>query len=111
MDPTDIANKIFEANRDIAQSDNFTIEQIYPLLVKLMEEVEKYTYLTGDQKKTVVLLVISRIIDILPVDDNVKSLLRNIPMGTVIDLIVSAARSEFALQTKKKLFSKLPCCK
>lgn len=69
----DISNDILEISTIKSIIDNLNENKIDLLSRRVVEEIEKYNYLTGDQKKALLIIVITKLFSSLTVDDDVKS--------------------------------------
>jgi hypothetical protein len=98
--------------------EDFKIESIMKVVPKIIKHVQKYKSLSGLEKKTMVVSMLSHIVDITdgPGDDDLWDPIIKRLIPSVIDTIVMVDKGKLKLNTKKggllKLVSKLfSCCR
>ena len=108
---TEVQNTFSEAliNNLYAQTEqiiggNLTLENMFGVLVNLMQVVEHYKEIKGIQKKQLILLVLNKYINQHIVLEGDALLLKNLvqkSLPMVIDTIVSIDKKELAIKIKK----------
>lgn len=98
--------------------EDFKVESIMKVVPKIIRHVQKYKSLSGEEKKTMVIAMLSHIVDITdgPGDDDLWDPIIKRLIPHVIDTIVMVDKGKLKLNTKKggllkivgKLFS---CCR
>jgi hypothetical protein len=98
--------------------EDFKIESIMKVVPKIIKHVQKYKSLSGLEKKTMIVSMLSHIVDITdgPGDDDLWDPIIKRLIPSVIDTIVLVDKGKLKLNTKKsgllKLVSKLfSCCR
>lgn len=98
--------------------EDFKIESIMKVVPKIIKHVQKYKSLSGLEKKTMIVSMLSHIVDITdgPGDDDLWDPIIKRLIPSVIDTIVMVDKGKLKLNTKKggllKLVSKLfSCCR
>lgn len=89
-----------------------TKENITIIVINLMQFVEKYPDLTGDQKKQLVIHVIKKFIKDTTSKEEEEVLLTfvDIFLPSVIDTLVSVDKKKIVIKLKKTFSSCFPCC-
>jgi hypothetical protein len=96
--------------KDLAVKKNFNEYNYVELIIIAMTTVERFCKGEGAQKKQMVIQVLTKLVDELPITENVKNLIKW-SMPTIIDGLVAATNGEVAVNVRKgcgKIFS---CCK
>lgn len=78
-----------------------TSENIIPILVRLMELVEKYPNLVGSQRKVLVLDVLEHATEALNASNDVRIIIKN-TIPYVIDTIIKATNKDIEGLIRKK---------
>ena len=98
--------------------EDFKIESIMKVVPTIVKHVQKYKSLTGQEKKTMIVSMLSHIVDITdgPGDDDLWDPIIKRLIPHVIDTLVMVDKGKLKLNTKKggllRLFSKLfSCCR
>lgn len=89
-----------------------TKENITTIVINLMQLVEKYPDLTGEQKKKLVIHVVKKFIKDKTDNEEEEVLLTfvDIFLPTLIDTLVSVDKKEIVIKLKKTFSSCFPCC-
>lgn len=87
-------------------------EDITTIVINLMQLVEKYPDLTGEQKKNLVIYVVKNFIKYKTNKKEHEVLLTfvDIFLPTLIDNLVSVDKKEIVIKLKKTFNSCFPCC-
>ena len=89
-----------------------TTDSIFSIVVNIMQLVENYKELTGQEKKDAVILVIERVIEehleVTEGPEAIKFFLKFM-LPKAIDTIISLDKSEIVIKTKK-CCKKMWCC-
>jgi len=99
--------------KTLTKSDSpLTKENITTIVINLMQLVEKYPDLTGEQKKLLVIHVIKKFIKDITDKEEEEVLLTfvDIFLPTLIDTLVSVDKKEILIKIKKNFSSCFPCC-
>lgn len=83
------------------------------LVPRCMEIVEKIPTLTGPEKKALVLEVLARLVEELPIDEEDKQSLKLIVttvVPVVVDTIVSSALGQFAINVVEEIEEEVTGC-
>lgn len=99
----EIYDKIFSSLKD----KKLTINEITEITITVMELVELYIELSGEQKKLAALGVINKLMDVFNLPD--KEVILKL-VDKFIDAIVLASKKKIKINVKK-WFKKLKCCK
>lgn len=98
--------------------EDFKIESIMKVVPTIVKHVQKYKSLTGQEKKTMIVSMLSHIVDITdgPGDDDLWDPIIKRLIPHVIDTLVMVDKGKLKLNTKKggllRLLSKLfSCCR
>jgi hypothetical protein len=98
--------------------EDFKIESIMKVVPTIVKHVQKYKSLSGTEKKTMIVAMLSHIVDITdgPGDDDLWDPIIKRLIPHVIDTLVMVDKGKLKLNTKKggllKLLSKLfSCCR
>ena len=105
---------LYEEVKNLLADSKLSPSNVVTIVVSLMQLIEKYSELSGLQKKQVVLEALNMLID--DSNDNVEDaaqlkLLVQVTLPTVIDTIVSVDRKQLQIKLKKvyKFLHKV-CC-
>lgn len=98
----ELYDKIFLSLKD----GKLTLEEISDITVTLIELVELYVELSGEQKKLAVLGVISKLLELFKFSDNDKEIILKL-IDKFIDAIILASKKKIKINKKKWL----KCCK
>lgn len=97
-----IANELFESAKNLISGDNLTISNVITLATSLMKSVEKYSDLTGADKKSIVIMVIGRVAEELPQGTSKDMFNTAIPvLPDIIDTIISIDKGDIKIKAKK----------
>ena len=96
-------------------SDKITASNIVVIVTELVQLTEKYKQLTGNQKKTLVINVVKKLVNTQVENENDKKTLNTIidlTLPTVIDNLVNAINGDlkFDKEKAKSFFRKYLCC-
>jgi len=104
--------KIYDGVKKTFLETTITTGNVIILAVQAMQLVERTPNLTGSDKKRIVIQVVKLIVDEFDLDSETKAAIHLVIDTTLpvsIDLIISASRGEFGLNSLKTKFAKL-CC-
>lgn len=93
-------NIVFENIKASIVGKSFNVTTFMLLIPRCMEAVEDFPELTGAEKKALVLDVLSKLIDEIPLKDEDRALLKTLILNvipTVIDTVVASSLGQFAL--------------
>lgn len=100
-----ISDELYESVKDLI-TEELNTAKVLGLVTNLMQFVDTYTGLSGEEKKDIVLQVIDRIIVDLP-NDNALKLARPI-IPDIINTIINVDKRKIKIKVKK-IWKK--CCK
>jgi hypothetical protein len=105
-----ISDTLYDTFINIVNEDDFTITKVITLTTSLMQAVDKYTELTGSEKKVIVLYVIERFIEDTN-NNTVKDILNTAKplLPDIIDTIMNVDKRKIKIRAKK-LFESIKCC-
>lgn len=105
-----ISDTLYDTFINIIKEDDFTTTKVITLTTSLMQAVDKYTELTGSEKKVIVLYVIERFTEDAE-NNTVKDILTVAkPMlPDIIDAIMNVDKRKIKIRAKKFLDS-IMCC-
>ncbi len=88
--------------------EDFKVESIMKVVPQIIRHVQKYKSLSGQEKKTMVIAMLSHIVDITdgPGDDDLWDPIIKRLIPHVIDTIVMVDKGKLKLNTKKRRFIK-----
>jgi len=101
---------IYDEAKELVKDKEINETNIIQITTCIMELVEEYPNITGEQKKKIVIMLISKLVDNSPLNDSKKNIVKtatNLILPAAIDAIVSASKSKFILNIRKK---KHGCC-
>lgn len=104
--------KIYNGVKKSFNEKTITTANVVVLAVQAMQLVEKLPNLAGSDKKNIVIQVVKLIVDEFELDADTKAaihLIIDTTLPMTIDLIVSASRGAFGLNSLKTKLAKL-CC-
>lgn len=106
--------KIYNKVKNIINEQQINNQSIDPLVILnlvtvSMETVETYVHLNGEDKKQVVLNVLIKLINELPIDDSLKDIFILL-ISPLIELIVKAVDGKFKIN-KSTFLNLFKCCK
>jgi hypothetical protein len=109
---TDVLVKnLYESLKDLAKGAN-KVEVLTTIAVRCMNLLEAESSLTGDQKKQIVVQVLTLIVADLPVDDTFKAVadmfITNF-LPNLIDTIVAASKGSLGDNLRKKFETQTRC--
>ena len=89
-----------------ANLDNFSIDSLMSILPKLIQNVENYKNLKGEEKKNLVIKMLKHIIDITdgPGDDDIWDPILKRLVPSLIDTLIEVNDGKLKLRKKKTLF-------
>lgn len=97
----------------IISEESVTSSNIVKLLLYTMKSVEQYKYLTGKDKKNIVIRVLYSVVN-KNIDKEVEKqelkLLIDLTIPTLIDSIISIDKREFIIKSKSFFKKLLKCC-
>ena len=105
-------NEVYQYLKSI-HSDSITTENVIAVATDHVQIVEKYNTLTGNQKKTMVINVIKRVVVEQAGDNTILLTVIDATLPKVIDTLVDAINGniKFNKEKTKAFFKKLfPCC-
>lgn len=108
----DLVDKLYSSLSRIIGDKKVTTTNVVLITTNLMQIVEKYPDLHGEQKKTLVVHVLKRFVKDHLDGDGKSAILLFIHMflPSVIDTIVSVDKKEIAVKMKKGLKACFSCC-
>jgi hypothetical protein len=92
------ADQIYAAVKASIGTRRVTVASVTIMITTAMVEVEKITTLTGPEKKELVLHVVGRLVDEIPLDQEDRAVIRSAVMlfgPAIIDTIVAASKGQF----------------
>lgn len=95
-----LADQVYDRVNAAIEAKHLTIVSITTLIATAMAEAEKITTLNGEQKKELVVHVVSRLVDEMPADQEDREAIRAtaaVMMPSIIDAIVAAASGQFGI--------------
>jgi len=106
---------LYDRIKSLFTGDEITIENIFDLLILAMEQVERFTELSGAVKKKLVLQTVQRLVHdfvVVSIENDLLRLIIDNFLGTLIDTLVQVDGGSMRINLdKKKLARKLlPCC-
>ena len=109
---SDIVDELYNSLSELVNSNELTTENVVQIAFNLMQIVETYPDLNGQQKKALVLHVLKRFVRENMDGDEERALLTFIDLflSTVIDTLVSVDKKEIAIKIKKGLKECFSCC-
>lgn len=94
-----------------------TQENITVVVINLMQLVDKYTELSGEEKKNIVIHVVKKIIKheidkdkIIEEEEKLMLTFVDIFLPSIIDTLVSVDKKKIAIKIKKTFSSCFTCC-
>lgn len=111
--PTNAAERLYEELKKIIGNGTINRSNAVVILLSLMQVVEKYEDINGEQKKAIIIDALNHLID-----DQINNyqeamemkLLVKITLPSVIDTFVSIDKKEIQIKIKKNCFKFLSCC-
>lgn len=98
-----LADRIYAAVKSSIRTKKVTVASATAMMGVAMAEVEKVRGLSGMEKKELVIYVISKLLDEIPINqadrDDIKAIVTGM-LPSVIDAVVSAASGKLSLNTK-----------
>lgn len=104
---------VYDGIKGMIASKTFSSATFMLLIPRCMELAETLPELTGHEKKALVLEVLSKLIDELPMQDDDKQLLKMLLITVIpstIDLIVSSSLGQFALNLYEQAEQEVTSC-
>lgn len=110
---SELINKLYSSLTNIAKGEQITTLNIVLISTNLMQIVEKYPNINGEQKKALVIQVLARFTnDTLSGDDKIGVMLFiNTFLPDIIDTIISVDKKQIIINIRKTFKSCFPCCK
>jgi hypothetical protein len=113
---TDLAsrfNTIYDKLKAIIHEKEVSASNIMSIVASAMRIVDSFGDLSGPQKKEIVIGLIKKIVDDLPLKvgdkDSIQAFI-DFTLPTVIDNIISATKGKFFNMAKDKIKSSWNCC-
>lgn len=105
-------DRLYETLSSMIGDNKLSTANAVIIATNLMQIVEKYTNITGQQKKALVIHVLKLFIaDHLDGDDaNTLLLFIDMFLPSVIDTIISIDKKELAINIRKSFKTCFPCC-
>lgn len=112
-DLIDLFNHLYKHITSI-HKENITPSNIVILATELIQLVEKYQNLTGNQKKMLVINIIKKYVNEQNGSEDDKkalNLIIDLTLPNIIDNLIKAINGEINFNRAKSFFSKFICCK
>ena len=100
------ADAVYNAVKTAIGTGRVTVASVMIMITTAMVEVEKFTALTGPQKKQLVIHVVDRLIEEIPATQEDKAAIKSavdLFMPCVVDTVIAVSKSQLAINVKHRI--------